>query len=306
MRMILIIVLRMMKRNTKTIVLLVTVITLSLALSSCSDSESASKKIVTSFYPLEFIAEQIAGDDFDTVNVTPVGVEPHDLELSPQTTQDVLEAKLAIVMGGGFQPAVEKTAGSRDGTTLEVLDAIDDSSDQVDPHIWLDPVLYKKAVNEVTDSVIAINPDEKQKYETREDELVEKLDALDGEYDEALSNCATTTFIASHDSFSRLAQRYGLVQESIAGISPDNEPSPQRLSELSELATSNEIDVIFTEELVSDKVAKTLSSEAGLTTKVLSPIEGLTQEQKDNDVDYFQLMRDNLVKLSSALRCSPA
>ncbi len=277
-----------------------------LALSSCSASERSSNKIVTSFYPLHYAVEYIAGDDFNVENVTPVGAEPHDIELSPQKTLDILEAKAIFVMGDGFQPAIEKTAKSRDGNTFTILDEVlGESSDGVDPHIWLDPVLYKKAVQEITKNLISINPEKKKDYEQRRDELTKKLDTLDAQYKETFSDCRTKTFITSHDAFSRLAKRYGLVQESIAGISPDNEPSPQRLSDLSALAKKNNIDVIFTEDLVSKRVANSLSSEAGLETKTLSPLEGLTQSQNENGVNYFDVMEDNLSTLSSALGCSP-
>ncbi len=297
----------MSRRKIRTFLTCVVAVGVIAVSASCSQAESSSKKIVTSFYPLEFVAHHIVGNDFDVDNVTPLGAEPHDLELTPQTTQEILDAKLVIIMGDGFQPGIEKTAQSREGKTLKVLPSVlENSSKGVDPHIWLDPILFKKVVKEIARNVIALNADKKEIYQQRADELITKLDVLDREFTAAFSQCRTKTFITSHDAFSRLAQRYGLIQESIAGISPENEPSPERIATLSKLAREKNISVIFTEELVSEKVAQSLSNDAGLETQILSPLEGLTQAQHKNDVDYFDLMRDNLARLTAALECAPA
>ncbi|HMS24923.1 MAG TPA: zinc ABC transporter substrate-binding protein [Acidimicrobiia bacterium] len=286
--------------------LLICTVAFSLALTGCSKSlTNADKTIVTSSYPLEFIVHEIVRDDFVVENLTPVGAEAHELELSPGSTEKVLNAQLVVVMGKGFQPAVEKTSQSRDGKTVDVLDEILDGEENVDPHFWLDPILYKKAVGTVADSLIALNPSQKKVYESRRDTLLNKLDDLDRSFETGLSQCDTRTFITSHDAFSRLAKRYDLVQEPIAGISPENEPSPARLSQLAELATQKNVTTVFTEELVSNKVSRALSSEAGLKTEVLSPLEGLTEKQADAGSDYFSLMQENLVKLARSLRCVP-
>lgn len=281
---------------------------LCLIVSGCSPSQHSSRSIVTSFYPLEYVTHQIAGDDFDVINVTPVGAEPHDLELSPRTTEKILDARLAIVMGAGFQPAVEKTTAARDGKTEYILDEIlgSTSYDGVDPHVWLDPILYKEVVKNITDSLVAINPSKKKTYENRRDVFLVKLNEIDKKYSQAFSQCATKTFITSHDSFSRMAKRYGLVQASVAGTSPENEPSPQRLSDLAALAKKKHIPVIFTEDFVSQKVARSLSAQTGIRMQSLSPIEGLTEYQRNRGIDYFDIMNENLTKLTAALGCSRA
>jgi len=312
---------------------LVVLIALLLVLVGCSNSKDNQKSIAVSFYPVEYLTQRIVGDDFKVVNLTPIGSEPHGFELSPDSTQLLLDAKLAIVLGNDFQPAIEKTASSRDGKTINLIEASERKDEHAlsavnigyrpthgdadhdgeehdqdhegnDPHIWLDPVLMQEVVGQITDALVDLNPSESKTYMQRSDDLIADLKALDTEFKEGLKQCERRTFITSHDAFSRLAARYGLTQESIAGISPENEPSPARLNELKNLVNEKNISVIFTEELVSDKVAKTLSEEAAIQVKVLSPIEGLTQAQIDNDEDYFSLMRNNLSSLQVALGCS--
>ncbi len=93
----------------------------------------------------------------------------------------------------------------------------------------------------------------------------------------------------------------------MSGLAPDAEPSARRLGELADLARTKGVTTIFTEELVSPKVAQTLAREAGgLRTAVLNPLEGLTDREQARGDDYFGVMRSNLRKLQRALGCSAA
>jgi len=315
---------------------LVLVLGLVAVLAGCSSesekSSSSKSEIVTSFYPIQYVVSRIVEDDYEVVNLTPVGVEPHDLELNASSTEKLLEAPLAIVMGEGFQPAIEKTAENRDGLTLSILETLQEtradsasvaslagfaptsgdeghseddghSAGENDPHIWLDPVEMQPVVESITSALIALDDTKKQVYEERSEELQVELAVLDELYATSLKTCDIRTFVTSHDAFSRLADRYELEQESIAGISPDAEPTANRIEELRTLVNEKDIEVIFTEELVSQKVSKTLSEEANVRTEILSPLEGLTKEQVVQKKDYFSIMRTNLENLVSALRC---
>jgi zinc transport system substrate-binding protein len=93
------------------------------------------------------------------------------------------------------------------------------------------------------------------------------------------------------------------VQRSISGLSPDAESAPQRLAQLKALVERDGVTTIFTEELVSPKVADTLASETGATTAVLSPLESLTPAEAAAGDDYVSVMRSNLHELEDALGC---
>ena len=87
-------------------------------------------------------------------------------------------------------------------------------------------------------------------------------------------------------------------------MAPDAEPSAQRLADLKNLVEQRGITTIFTEDLVSPKVAETLAEEAGVQTAVLHTLEGLTDEELAAGDDYGSQMRENLSTLRSALGCS--
>jgi zinc transport system substrate-binding protein len=59
-----------------------------------------------------------------------------------------------------------------------------------------------------------------------------------------------------HAAFYYLASRYGLTQLPIVGLSPDAEPSPERLAELADQIQADGVTTVFYETLVSPQIAK--------------------------------------------------
>lgn len=175
------------------------------------------------------------------------------------------------------------------------------SSENHDPHIWLDPVLAKEMARRIYDAVAAADPDNKSYYEENFNELAAKLNELDKSYRENLANVNRKEFITSHAAFGYMAKRYGLVQIPISGLSPQEEPSPKKMAELAELCRQKNIKYIFFETLVSPKLSEILAQEVGAKTLVLNPIGGLTYEEIKAGKDYFSIMQENLENLKKAL-----
>lgn len=170
-----------------------------------------------------------------------------------------------------------------------------------DPHLWLDPTRFATVGDELAARLGKADPDRAEEFTARAAALRTELEALDTEYAERLATCERREIITSHAAFGYLAARYELEQIGITGLSPEDEPAPQRLAEVIEEAREHQATTIFFETLVSPAVAETIASEVGAETAVLDPIEGL---QPDADGDYFSVMRDNLVSLTTALGCS--
>jgi zinc transport system substrate-binding protein len=282
-----------------------TLILIAIVSAACrGDSSGADGKVgvAAAFYPIAFAAERVGGPRVDVTNLTPVGAEPHDLELTPDQLDDLLDARIAFVLGGDFQPAVEDAAHRRDGTTVELLPKLPDAAD--DPHVWLDPVLMAQLVDEVERGLAAADRKGAATYRRNARKLQDELAALDTRYRERLTACSRDLLVTSHESFGYLAARYGLRQEGVAGLSPDAEPDPARLGELAQLARGQGVTTVFTEETVSPRIARTVAREAGgLRTEVLSPLESLTEEERDARADYFTVMETNLDKIATALGC---
>ena len=255
--------------------------------------------VVASFYPLVDATRGVGGDRVDVTNLTPVGVEPHDVELNPRQIDRVTDAELVLYLGGGFQPAVEDAA-RRARQAVDVRAGLGDEAATGDPHVWLDPVLFGKVADGIGSALVDVDPAGADTYRTGVADYRRRLAELDAEFQGGLADCDRRTIVTSHEAFGYPSRRYGLEQVAISGLSPDAEPDPRRLAELTDLVRSRGVTTVFTEELVSPSVAETLAREAGVTTAVLNTIEGL---EKDSDDDYFSLMRANLATLRAALGC---
>ena len=243
-------------------------------------------------------------------DLTPPGIEPHDLELAPDDIAAVASADVVLYFGGGFQPALEDAIQEAQGRAVDLLRVVDtapapsagESGLSVDPHVWLDPARFRTIVGRIGRVVEDAAPN-CHGIEDRTAKLTHRLGALDEEYRKGLAHCASDTIVTNHAAFGYLASAYGLRQEAIAGLEPETEPSPRRLAELKDLVQRHGITTVFTEELVSPKVADTLASEAGIRTRVLFTIEGLTDQEAAAGKDYVSLMEENLDALHRALGC---
>jgi len=172
----------------------------------------------------------------------------------------------------------------------------------IDPHTWVSPKSAMIMAENIKNSLVEADPDHKAGYEQRYEELRTKLETLDQRFTDELATVPNKEIVVSHQAFGYLARDYGLSQHAIMGLSPDAEPTGQDIVKLAKLVKDEGIKYIFFEELVSDKLAKTLASEAGVETMVLNPVEGLTKEQATNGDDYFTLMEKNLQNLLIALK----
>ena len=289
------------------------------------DQASDGRRAVASFYPLAWVTEQVAGDSWTVDNLTQPGQEPHDLDLTIAQTAALEEAGL-IVLEEDFQPAVDAAAEGSDAPVVDATAVIDllpadhhgESEEEhaehageegeedhdhgdLDPHFWLDPLLVADFADAVADELADVDPDGATTYADNAAALRTELETLDSEFTDGLATCERTTTVVSHDAFGYLA-RYGLDFEPIAGLSPDAEPTAADLGRLQSLITSDGVTTVFSERLVSAKMADTLAGDLGVSTAVLDPIEGLSDETSDED--YLSLMRENLTALQEANGCS--
>ena len=262
-------------------------------------AQSSRASVVASFYPIAWAAQQVGGNRVSVTNLTPAGAEPHDLELTPDQIDDVLDAKVVFDLGRGFQPAVEQASEQRDGPTVQLL-----PRGTKDPHVWLDPVRMAAIVRTVQRELTKVDPKGRAVYARNADRVLGELDAVNTRFRDGLAHCERQVIVTAHEAFGYLARRYGLRQEGVAGLSPDAEPDAQRIGQLTDLVKRLGVTTVFTEELLSPRIATTLAREAGVRTETLNPLEGLTDAELHRGDDYVSVMDTNLTKLQVALGCS--
>ena len=249
-----------------------------------SGAASGRRTVVAAFYPVAFAAERLGGS-YHVVDLTPPGVEPHDLELAPRTVATIERANVVLYLGHGFQPAVAAAAKQGSGTRVDLLAGLPLHGS--DPHVWLDPILYARVVRRIAAAL-----------HRPAAPLLAELRRLDEEYRRGLHDCKRHEIVTSHEAFGYLAHRYGLHQVAITGITPESEPSPRRLAGVIQTVRRTHATTVFFETLVSPRLAKTVARDAGARTAVLDPIEGA-----EGGETYFTLMRKNLIALRQALAC---
>ena len=160
-------------------------------------------------------------------------------------------------------------------------------------------------VDAIASALSKVDPNHAADYTANAAAYNAKLATLNTEYETGLANCSRQLLVTAHEAFGWLTQRYGLIPEGIAGISPDAEPNPQRLADLTDLVEKKGVTTIYTEDLVSPKVSRTLAREAGgLKTATLNPLEGLTAKQIKAGATYISEMQDNLQAIQKGLGCS--
>ncbi len=284
-----------------------TAVVLAAVAAGCTSGSSGSASggrptVTTSLFPVAAALGALGGTDVTVRDLAPPGVEPHDLELTSPQLDAILDASLAVVMGRGFQPSIEAGADRRSGPTVRVLDRLGAAVHGSDPHVWLDPVLFARVVRDLAPAVAATLPREQRAaVAARADAAVHQLDVIDAAYRAGLRDCDRKVVVTAHDAFGYLSRRYGLRQEAIAGISPEQEPDPQRLADLADLVKRDHVTTVFTEELVSPRVSRALAHEAGVRTAVLDPIESPAHGR--GFAGYLASMRANLRTLRAALGC---
>jgi zinc transport system substrate-binding protein len=282
-------------------------------LTGCRPLGSGGPAVVTSFYPLYFMADEIAGRYNDVVDLTPPGVEPHEYELTVRQTAQVDEARLGF-FEQGLAPSVDQAmANDSPAHQLDVTSVVHlmtpsagyggETAADLDPHFWQDPSLMATAAHAFASAMAEADPPHAAYYRMRGDRLAGRLDRLDREYARTLATCRVRTLVVSHDAFEYLGRRYHLDVVPIAGLEPDSEPSLQHLHDLADLIRERHVTTVFFETLASPDLARSLAGDLGIATGVLDPIEGLTSA--DSHATYLTLMRQNLTAIAQANGCTP-
>lgn len=288
--------------------------------------EDAQLTLVTSVYPLEWLATEIGGDRVSVNQLTEPGAEPHDLELTGRQIGEVSEADIAFYVTG-LQPAVDEAVEQEaSGNALDVSDIVDllpieetqgdhdhdheheDESEGAghdhgdhDPHFWLDTERMNEAASALAERMSEVDPEGADGYEANAEQVSRTLTTLAEEYEENLASCEHRDVVVGHTAFTYLTEAHDLEQVGLSGVDPDSEPSPSQIAEISDIVDERGINTIFTEPLMPAGTTDTIAGETGAEVEVLDPLEGVTEDSPGDD--YPSIMRGNLEALTGALEC---
>lgn len=294
--------------------------------STTENTESDKLQVVTTFYPMYDFTKQVAQDDADVSMLLEAGMEVHSFEPSSQMIAEIQDADVFIYNSPEMETWVPDVLASIDTSDMVVIcasDAItlleyegeahahDHESEEeganaghshtVDPHVWLDPVLAQTEVSTIAEGLAEADPDNAEDYLENAGIYNGKLNELDEAYRAAFEGTENRTFVTQHAAFAYLAARYDLNQISVTGLNAEVEPSAAALATLSDYVKANNISHIYFENNASSQTAETLAEEVGVELAVLSPLEGITEEDQKKGSDYISVMLDNLEALKKSI-----
>ncbi len=290
-------------------------------IASINGNKASKVKVVASFYPIYDFVQKIGGDRVEVSSIVPPGVEPHDWEPTIQQRLEAESSDMIVYNGAGFEKWIEEIDAKFRVDTSEGLELLEGSSEggdhqtsasghtdineNADPHIWLDPILAKYQIEKIRDGLIKIDPANTNYYNGTAKKFIAELDSLDAFIRSELSNCDKIDFIAFHNAFTYFSNRYGLNQHSVYGVSPEGDILPQRLQEIIKLSHELNIDTIYAEDLIDPRLVNVIATEIpNGKVLILSPIEGIDEEEQKAGKGYIDKMRQNIENLKVGLRCT--
>ena len=308
--------------------LMVAFLALVLLTPGCSRQEQKNDKlqVVTTLFPLYDFAKRIGGEKAQVSLLLPPGVEPHSFEPRPENvvrvnradlfiyTSPVMEPWAASIIAGIDKGKVGIVEGGKGSVLLEAPEADEHGHGEphgeehhkegaMDPHVWLDLDNARRIAGNILAAFVARDPSNKGYYEQNAAKLTGELAALDERFRQTLAQCPKKVLLhGGHYAFGYLAKRYGLTYVSASAVNADSEPTPAKLAELVKLMRRERLSYVYTEELLSPRVAETIARETGAKVLMLHAGHNVSRDDLERGVSFISIMEENLQNLKTGLQ----
>lgn len=305
-------------------------------LSSCSYAKSESKNdsgkvsVVTTIFPYYDFTRSIAGDKADIKLLLSPGSEPHSYEPSPSDIVAIENCDIFIYNGGESDEWVESVLDSIENKNMKVMRMMDyvdllyeqsvdhdehehedgdgdehehEHGEEYDEHIWTSVKNAEKLTNAIYDELCVSDFANKAAYSSNRDSYLSKLQALDSEISDIVSNAKRNTVVfGDRFPFLYLVTDYSLEYEcAFPGCSSETEPSISTVTHMIDFTRENKIPVVFYLEFSNGKVAKLISEDTGAKTMLFSSCHNVTKDEFADGATYISLMEQNENALKEAL-----
>ncbi|MGM9985663.1 MAG: metal ABC transporter solute-binding protein, Zn/Mn family [Bacillaceae bacterium] len=312
--------------------ILVSLFAFAIIMTGCSSDNKEAKSIskdekinvYTTIFPLEDFTKKIGGDHVKVTGIYPPGVDSHTYEPTTKTIINIAKADLFIYNGLELEAFAKKVADTVKNEPVLVLNASkgieaieeehhheehaddhetegDNHHHDVDPHVWFDPMLALKQAEAIKDELVKLKPSAKADFEKNFDALKEQFVSLDKELTDVVANAKRKEILVSHAAYGYWENHYGIKQIAIAGLSSSQEPSQKELANIVKIAQEHGIKYILFETFSTPKVADIVQKETNTTVLRLNHIATITDEDRQQGKDYFQLMQENIDLLKKAM-----
>jgi len=283
------------------------------AINASQKSIQTKISVVASFFPIYEFVKAVGGNRIDLSVLIPIGTEPHNFDPTIQEIQKANSANLLVYNGASMEePWIHNLVPQDEVDTSKGVNLLANPSDPDikgpnDPHIWLDPVLAIKQVQNIRDGLDKVDPKNTAYFNQNAQNFIWQLNKLDMAFKGNLtsSNCAKRDFIPFHLAFGYFAPQYGLTQHPIhEGLTPSGEVLPQKLVEVVNLAKNLGLKVLYNEDMIDPRSAQTIAEQVpGMKVMVLSPVERINATEQNAGIGYIDKMYQDLSALKVGLQC---
>jgi zinc/manganese transport system substrate-binding protein len=284
------------------------------ALLSAATASMAADKIpvVASFSILGDLVRVVGGDRVAVTTLVGPDEDAHVFEPKPADAKNLLQSKLLVSNGLGFEPWAQKlvksagykgrAAVASQGVKARTMPG-EKGGKETDPHAWQDPANVVIYVRNIAAALARLDPAGAATYKDNSEAYVKELQALDTWAKEQLSAVppAKRKVITSHDAFGYFGAHYQVSFLAPQGISTEAEPSAKEVAQLIRQIQREKIRAVFFENMSNPKLLAQLSKDAGVTPGPALYVDALSKAGGPAN-SYLTLMRHNVTQLVAGIR----
>lgn len=277
---------KMERKVIYTILILISLIVLAcvfiLYFTGGTQSQSSDGKIgvVVTVGPQEEFVKRIGGDKVNVLAMVPAGADPHTYEPLPNQMKDLENAQIYFQVGSGIEfelTWMDKFTGMNPhmkvvntSAGIELIPNTAEQEEGPDPHVWVSPKNAKIMVENIYQSLIQADPENKDYYTHNRDEYLKQLNELDKNITKTLSGKNNTKIMVYHPSWAYFCRDYNL--EQVAIESGGKEPTSQGIANLVDQAKKFNIKVIFVSPQFTTSNAQVIANEISGKVVVVDPL----------------------------------
>lgn len=266
--------------------------------------------VVATFSILADFARNVGGERIEVTALVGPNGDTHVYQPKPADAKELVAARLILVNGLGLEGWIDrliKASGARAPVIvatkgIKPQQMREEGRVELDPHAWQSIADAKIYVANISDALIAADPEGEAVYRANAANYLGKLDALDAEVKREIAKIppGRRQIITTHDAFGYFGAAYGFRFIAPEGVSTETEASARDVAKIIRQIKAEKIPAVFLENVTDPRLVRSIAAESGakvggtLYSDALSPANGPAST-------YIDMMRNNIRELSAAL-----
>ncbi|HEV3157235.1 MAG TPA: metal ABC transporter substrate-binding protein [Candidatus Baltobacteraceae bacterium] len=259
-------------------------------------------RVLTTISTFNSFVRAVGGSHVIVDSLVPIGASPEDFQSTPDSIRRLHDADILFENGAGLELWLARTVENAANPHLRIvigthgIPLVDGN-----PHAWMDPVLAQRYVAAIRDALIAADPRDRKEFVSNAAAYDRRLEGLRREISSQIATIPreSRNMIVFHNAWQYYGDRFGVRIIGAIELAPGQEPNPQRIGELIDMANRMHVRAIFGEPEYSPKLAQTLADSAGIRTVVNLYDDSIGGNAQVSD--YFSMLRYDTATIVEAL-----